>query len=355
MAGGIGSRFWPMSTPAHPKQFLDVLGIGKSLIRMTYDRLLSIAPAENIFVVTNTRYTDLVAEQIPEMDRSRILTEPKRKNTAPCIAYAAAKIHAIDPNATLIITPSDHLILKEQRFTEIIEIAVDQANSAERLVTLGIQPSRPDTGYGYIEFSSDQPLSSGSVTPVVHFREKPDLKTAENFLLSGNFYWNSGIFIWKTKTVLDALKTFTPDLHNLFTAQLEKYNTSQEQVYVDQCFEDCEDISIDYAIMEKAKNADVVLADFDWSDLGTWGSLSTHLEKDENSNAVIGKHAHLFDSKNCIVNISDDKLVVLDGLENCIVIESGNMFMVLQRENEQELKNYLKSVEKKSPGFFPEG
>jgi mannose-1-phosphate guanylyltransferase len=354
MAGGIGSRFWPMSTPSHPKQFLDVLGIGKSLIRMTYDRLLSIAPAENIFVVTNARYTDLVAGQIPEMNRSQILTEPKRKNTAPCIAYAAAKIQAMNPNATLVITPSDHLILKEQRFTEIIETAIQQANSDERLVTLGIQPSRPDTGYGYIEFANDQKLAAGSITPVIQFREKPNLRTAEDFLAKGNFYWNSGIFVWKASTVLHALKSFTPNLHNLFTAETDKYNTAEEQAFVDHCFESCEDISIDYAIMEKAQNADVVLADFDWSDLGTWGSLSGHLDKDENANAVIGKHAHLFESKNCIVNISDDKLVVLDGLDNYIVIESGNMFMVLRRENEQELKNYLKSVEKNSPDFFPE-
>lgn len=355
MAGGIGSRFWPMSTPAHPKQFLDVLGTGKSLIRMTYERLLSIAPPENIFVVTNARYTELVSDQIPEMDRTRILTEPKRKNTAPCIAYAAAKIQAIDPNATLIITPSDHLILKEQRFSEIIEIAIKQANSEERLVTLGIQPSRPDTGYGYIEFSAEQNLLAGAVTPVIQFREKPDLKTAENFLSQGNFYWNSGIFVWKASTVLNALKSFTPELHRLFTERADQYNTASEQIYVDHCFEVCEDISIDYAIMEKAQNADVVLADFDWSDLGTWGSLSTHLEKDTNGNSIIGEHAHLFGSKNCIVNISKDKLVVLDGLENYIVIESGNMFMVLRRENEQELKNYLKSVEKNSPEFFPEG
>mgnify|MGYP006143246725 CR=1 FL=1 len=346
MAGGIGSRFWPMSTPAHPKQFLDVLGIGKSLIRMTYDRLLSIAPAENIFVVTNTRYTDLVAEQIPEMDRSHILTEPKRKNTAPCIAYAAAKIHAIDPNATLIITPSDHLILKEQRFTEIIEIAVEQANSDERLVTLGIQPSRPDTGYGYIEFSSDQPLSSGSVTPVIHFREKPNLKTAENFLLSGNFYWNSGIFIWKTKTVLDALKRFTPDLHNLFTAQLEKYNTPQEQVYVDQCFEDCEDISIDYAIMEKAKNVYVRESLIGWSDLGTWNSAYENMEKDYFANAVASDNVIVIDATKCMINAPKDKLVVVQGLDDFIVVDTKDVLLICSKEKEQSIKEYVAEVKR---------
>lgn len=354
MAGGIGSRFWPMSTPEHPKQFLDVLGIGKSLIRMTYERLLSIAPSENIYVVTNARYADLVMQQIPEMNRGQILTEPKRKNTAPCVAYAAAKIQALDPQATLIITPSDHLILKEQRFTEIIETAIRQANSGDRLVTLGIKPTRPDTGYGYIEFANDKSISAGEVTPVIQFREKPDLKTAEDFLNKGNFYWNSGIFVWKAETVLNALKNYTTDLYSLFTAELEKYNTGAEQAYVDRCFEECTDISIDFAIMEKAPNTDVVLADFDWSDLGTWGSLSTHLTKDENGNSVIGKHAHLFHSKNCIVNVSDDKLVMLDGLENYIVVESANMFMVLKNENEQELKNYLKTIERESPEYFSE-
>ena len=354
MAGGIGSRFWPMSTPDHPKQFLDVLGIGKSLIRMTFDRLLQIAPAEHIYVVTNAKYADLVMEQIPEMNRSQVLTEPKRKNTAPCVAYAAAKIHAQDPNATLIITPADHLILKEQRFTEIIETAIQQANSGERLVTLGIKPTRPDTGYGYIEFSSEPELKAGDVTPVIQFREKPDLKTAEEFLRKGNYYWNAGIFVWKSSSILSSLNHFAPELHSLFTSDNSKYNTPEEQSYVDACFEACVDISIDFAVIEKASNTDVVLADFDWSDLGTWGSLSTHLKKDENGNSIIGKHAHLFHSKNCIVNISDDKLVMLDGLEDYIVIESGNMFMVLKSENEQELKNYLKKIESDSPEFFSE-
>jgi mannose-1-phosphate guanylyltransferase len=352
MAGGVGSRFWPMSTPEHPKQFLDVLGIGKSLIRMTYERMLHISSTEQIYILTNAMYKDLVLEQIPELKPEQVLTEPKRKNTAPCIAYAAAKIKAINPAATLIISPADHLIVKESRFTEIVNTAIQQANSGERLVTIGIQPSRPDTGYGYIEFSQDAAIQPGDVTPVIHFREKPDLTTAKEFLNKGNFYWNSGIFVWKSDTVLKALASFVPTLHDLFTANESAYNTADEQSYVDACFEQCEDISIDFAIMEHAKNADVVLADFDWSDLGTWGSLNTHLEKDENNNSVIGKHAHLFHSKNCTVNVSDDKLVLLDGLENYIVIESDNRFMVLRNENEQELKNFLKKLEKDSPEFF---
>ncbi|MFN5909951.1 MAG: mannose-1-phosphate guanylyltransferase [Bacteroidota bacterium] len=354
MAGGIGSRFWPMSTPDHPKQFLDVLGTGRSLIRMTYERLLHIAPSEQVYILTNERYKDLVLEQLPELDPSQVLTEPKRKNTAPCIAYAAAKIRALDPNATMIITPADHLITKEIRFTEIIHTAIRQANSGERLVTLGIQPTRPDTGYGYIEFADDVAITAGDVTPVRQFREKPDLHTAERFVAQGNFYWNSGIFVWRADAVLNALAKYASELHSIFTENTSAYNTRDEQAYVNQCFERCEDISIDYAIMEHASNVDVVLADFDWSDLGTWGSLGAHLSKDFNGNSVIGKHAHLFHSKDCIVNVSDDKLVLLDGLENYIVVESENMFMVLRGENEQELKNFLKKVEKDSPGFFSE-
>jgi mannose-1-phosphate guanylyltransferase len=352
MAGGVGSRFWPMSTPQKPKQFLDVLGIGKSLIQMTYERLLSIAPSENIYVVTNASYAEIVKEQLPDLSYGQILTEPKRKNTAPCIAYASAKIKAINPEATLIISPADHLIMKENRFTEILNTAIAQANSDDRLVTLGIQPTRPDTGYGYIEFSSESGVKAGQVTPVKQFREKPDHQTAEQFLKSGNFYWNSGIFVWRAGSILKALEQFQPGLYDLFAGDPSFYNTTDEQLRIDQCFDLCEDISIDFAIMEHAKNVDVVLADFDWSDLGTWGSLSEHLKKDDNNNSVIGEHAHLFHSTNCLVNIPSDKLVLLDGLNDYIVVESDNMLMVLRSKNEQELKNFLKIMEAKSPQFF---
>lgn len=351
MAGGIGSRFWPMSTPDHPKQFLDVLGIGKSLIRMTYERLLHVAPADQIYVLTNVDYKDLVLDHIPEMKAEQVLTEPVRKNTAPGVAYVAAKINQINPNATLIISAADHLIMKEQRFSEIIQIAVNDAQN-DKLVTLGIKPSRPDTGYGYIEFDASQKGNAGGVTPVLQFREKPNLATAEEFVAKGNFYWNSGIFVWKTSTVLTALEQHSNDLFQLFTKNLTAYNSSSEQAFINEAFHACEDIAVDYAIMEKANNIDVVLADFDWSDLGTWGSLNDHLSKDAKNNAVIGKNIHLFDSQNCIVNVSDDKLVVLDGLENYIVIESNNRFLVLRKENEQALKNILKEVEKKSGEFF---
>ncbi len=352
MAGGVGSRFWPMSTPQKPKQFLDVLGIGKSLIQMTYDRLLLTAPKENIYILTNTNYAAIVKEQLPDLTFDQILTEPKRKNTAPCIAYAAAKIMAKNENAVLVISPSDHLIVRENRFTEIIATAINRANEGDRLVTLGIQPTRPDTGYGYIEFSKANKINPGEVAEVTQFREKPNLETAKEFVESGNFYWNSGIFVWKAKTILDSLKSFQPALHNLFAGDLTPYNSVNEQNHVNNCFEKCEDISIDFAVMEHAKNTDVVLADFDWSDLGTWGSLNSHLSKDENNNSIVGKNAHLFNSKNCQVNVPKDKLVLLDGLNDYIVVESEGMLMVLKSENEQELKNYLKLIENKSPDFF---
>lgn len=353
MAGGIGSRFWPMSTPQRPKQFLDVLGIGKSLLRMTFERLLHTAPVENIFIVTNANYADMVQEQLPELKRDQILTEPERKNTAPCITYAAAKIYALNPNATLVVAPSDHLILKEEKFTEIVGIAIKTANENERLVTLGIKPTRPDTGYGYIEFIEDGDILPGQVKDVKHFTEKPNRELAEIFLKSGNYYWNSGIFIWKAATILHALEKFKPELHHLFTAEMAKYNSADEQAYVNACFSACEDISIDFAVMENAKNVDVVLATFDWSDLGTWGSLYTHLEKDYNGNAVIGNHVHMINSENCIVNLPNDKLALIQGLQNYIVVESDNMLMILNQQDEQNIKKYMAPMEETSPEFFP--
>lgn len=352
MAGGVGSRFWPMSTPQKPKQFLDVLGIGKSLLQMTFERLCNIAPKENIFIVTNEGYVDLVKEQLPSIEINRILTEPKRKNTAPCIAYAAAKIYDLNPNATLVVAPSDHLILKEEKFTAIINIAIQQANSDERLVTLGIQPSRPDTGYGYIEFEEVGDMIGGEVKEVKHFREKPNKELAEIFVKAGNFYWNSGIFIWKASSILNALKKFNNSLYELFSPENGFYNTNNEQEKVNQCFHVCEDISIDFAVMENAKNVDVVLANFDWSDLGTWGSLYTHLDKDYNGNAVIGEHVHMINSSNCIVNLPSDKLALIEGMNNYIIVESDNMLMILNKSDEQNIKEYMFALKEKSPTLF---
>jgi mannose-1-phosphate guanylyltransferase len=352
MAGGIGSRFWPMSTPQKPKQFLDVLGIGKSLLQMTFERLTKIAPETQIYIMTNEGYVDLVKEQLPMISLSQILTEPKRKNTAPCIAYAASKIHSMNPKATLIVAPSDHLILKEDKFTEIVQIAIKTANQNDRLVTLGIKPTRPDTGYGYIEFTEQGDILGGQVREVKHFTEKPDREVAELFLKSGNYYWNSGIFVWTANTILDALRKFKPELLGLFSEENGFYNTANEQASINHCFEVCEDISIDFAVMENAKNVDVVLANFDWSDLGTWGSVYTHLEKDYNGNAVIGDNVYMINSSNCIVNLPNSKLALIEGLNNHIVVESDNMLMILNKNDEQNLKKYMAPMEESSPTFF---
>ncbi|MFM8595524.1 MAG: mannose-1-phosphate guanylyltransferase [Flavobacteriales bacterium] len=341
MAGGVGSRFWPMSTPENPKQFLDVLGIGKSLLRLTFERLNRFIPAENIYILTNTAYEQLVLQQLPELQASQVLCEPERKNTAPCIAYAAAKIHALDPNATLLISPADHLIVNEKRFEEIIDVAWQTAQGGQ-LVTLGIEPSRPDTGYGYIEFAKDNNATKGSACPVLQFREKPDLATAQRFLEAGTFYWNAGIFVWKSEVILAALAAYQQDIHQIFTQDLSTYGTPQEAAFLKNAFASCPDISIDFAVMEKANNVSVVLADFDWSDLGTWGSLTTHLQKDEQQNSLIGGKVFAFDSSNCLVNVPADKTVLLDGLQDYIVVESADKLMVLRLSNEQKLKEYLK-------------
>ena len=341
MAGGVGSRFWPMSTPENPKQFLDVLGIGKSLLRLTFERLNRFIPTENIYILTNSSYEQLVLDQLPELTASQVLCEPERKNTAPCIAYAAAKIHALDPNATLLISPADHLIINEKRFEEIIDVAWQTAQDGQ-LVTLGIEPSRPDTGYGYIEFAKTETAVKGSACPVLQFREKPDLATAQSFLEAGTFYWNAGIFVWKSGVILAALEAHQNDIYQIFTQDQQAYGTARETEFLKAAFSACPDISIDFSVMEKATNVSVVLADFDWSDLGTWGSLTTHLQKDEQQNSLIGGQIYAFDSANCLVNVPANKTVLLDGLQDYIVVESGDKLMVLRLSNEQKLKEYLK-------------
>tara|TARA_B110000459_G_scaffold49088_2_gene54748 strand:- start:2635 stop:3693 length:1059 start_codon:yes stop_codon:yes gene_type:complete len=341
MAGGIGSRFWPMSTPERPKQFLDVLGIGKSLLQMTYERLLYVSPVENIYILTNTDYKEMVLEQLPDLTPDQVLCEPQRKNTAPCIAYAAAKIHALNANANLIVSPADHLIIQQDNFAETVNTGL-KASAQGRIATIGIKPIRPDTGYGYIEFDSSKESQPNDVIAVDQFREKPDLATAQSFLDAGNFYWNSGIFIWKSATVLNALKEFQPELYDLFAGDLSFYNTSNEQEKVNHCFEVCEDISIDFAVMEHAKNIDIVLSNFDWSDLGTWGSLNSHLNHDEKGNSTIGSKTHIFNTEDCIINIENDKTAVIDSLKGYIVIQSEDRLMILKKENEQALKEFVK-------------
>lgn len=341
MAGGVGSRFWPLSTAENPKQFLDVLGIGKSLLRLTFERLQKFIPTDQIYILTNTSYEALVLQQLPELKSSQVLCEPERKNTAPCIAYAAAKIHALDPDATLLISPADHLIINEARFEQIIDTAWQTAQEG-KLVTLGIAPTRPDTGYGYIEFEKTQATQNGSACSVLQFREKPDLQTAQTFLEAGNFFWNAGIFIWKATVILEALALYQSAIHQLFTAQTNVYGSLEEPTFLKNAFAACPDISIDFAVMEKAQNVSMILADFDWSDLGTWGSLTTHLHKDDKQNSIIGKNVFAFDSTNCLVNVPNEKTVLLDGLENYIIIDTTDKLMVLKSSNEQKLKEYLK-------------
>lgn len=351
MAGGVGSRFWPKSTSSYPKQFLDVLGIGKSLLRLSFERMQKICPDDQIYILTNEDYLDLVLQQLPELQESQVICEPLRKNTAPCIAYASSKIYAKNKEAVLIIAPSDHLIIDTNRFCELIHTAVDTAVNEEQLVTLGIHPTRPDTGYGYIEFDKEADKSPGSVNKVLQFREKPNIETAQDFVSAGNYYWNAGIFVWKAATIITAFKIFQTQLFDLFCAHEQMYNGIEEKSLVLTAFQKCEDISIDFAIMEHAKNVSVVLADFDWSDLGTWGSLTDHLDKDSNNNAVVGSKVLMYNSKDCLVHVPSEKLVVLDGLENMIVVESDNILLVLKKENEQELKKYLKDVYAQFPNL----
>lgn len=352
MAGGVGSRFWPMSIPSRPKQFLDVLGIGKTLIQLTFERLERIAPQDQIYVVTNERYVGLVKQQLPQLSADRILTEPIRKNTAPCITYAAAKIYAINKEANLVVAPSDHLILKEERFEHIVNIAIQRAQDNDRLITLGIKPTRPDSGYGYIQFHQDGDILGGQIKKVKQFTEKPNRELAEIFLKSGDYYWNSGIFVWRAKTILAAVQKFKPDLYDLFCNDFHVYNTPGEKIYTDQAFMACEDISIDFGIMENAKNVDVVLADFDWSDLGTWGSLYGHLEKDYNGNAASSEKIFMIDSHDCLVKLPEDRVAVIQGMDNKIVVEADNKLLILDKNDEQNLKKYLETISKRIPGEF---
>ena len=341
MAGGVGSRFWPMSTEEKPKQFLDILGLGKSLLQLTFERLNKQIPAEQIFILTNKSYFSLVKEHLPMLRDEQIICEPQRKNTAPCILYAALKIQHLEPNSTLVISPSDHLILQEDRFHEQLSIAVNEAQK-DKLLTLGIHPTRPDVGYGYIEFDSSIDRSAGQVAKVIQFREKPKLDQAKEFLHAGNFYWNAGIFIWKTATILSAFEKYQLELFNLFN-QIT-IGSAKETIQLAQAFSDCQDISIDYAILEKSDQISMVLTDFDWSDLGTWGSLSEKTTSNELGNSVINVDAHFFNASNNLVIASQSKKILIDGLTDYIVVDSGDKLLIIKKENEDQLKTYLKSI-----------
>jgi len=345
MAGGVGARFWPMSRTSHPKQFIDILGTGETLIQQTYQRFKKICPRENIYIVTNDIYSDLVRQQIPEMMPDQILLEPSRRNTAPCIAYANYRILARDPEARIIVAPSDHVILKEDIFISNIKSALEAATEHDWLLTLGIRPSRPDTGYGYIQFVE------GIVYPkdphirrVKTFTEKPNLDLAVTFLKCGDFLWNSGIFIWSVKSIQKAFEEHLPEVDVLFKKGINIYQTSKEKAFIRDTYTICKSISIDIGLMEKASNVYVLAADFGWSDLGTWGSLFENLRKDNHSNAVVGKNVILYDSTNCIVNMPNDKVVVLEGLTDYIVVESDNVLLVCRKTDEQQIRQFVNDV-----------
>lgn len=346
MAGGIGSRFWPISRTAHPKQFIDILGTGKTLIQNTYERFLKVCPKENIFVVTNDIYIDLVKEQLPEMSSQQILGEPVMRNTAPCVAYASFKIQKLNPEASIVVAPSDHLILDENAFMQSIHKSLDLTQQEDCLITLGIKPSRPDTGYGYIQFT-DQRLK-GDFYKVKTFTEKPTLEIAKTFIQSGDFLWNAGIFVWSAKSIADAFQKYLPEMHEIFADARPVYNTDKEKSYIQTAYQQCTNISIDYAIMEKAENVYVLPAEFGWSDLGTWASIYELAEKDDEGNVLIpSEKVIMHDSSNCIVNVPSDKLVVLQGLQDYIVVESNNTLLVCPRNQEQNVKQLVADVKKR--------
>ena len=347
MAGGIGSRFWPMSRSAYPKQFLDFLGLGRTLLQMTYDRFLAICPKENILVVTNQQYASLVKQQLPELADNQILPEPGRRNTAPCIAYANEVIAARDPDACIIVAPSDHLVLKEEAFQETVALALEQARNDDRLVTLGIMPTRPDTGYGYIQFiSAEKPHPL--IKKVKTFTEKPDHATAQRFIESGDFLWNAGIFIWSLKSIDRAFQEHLPELQQRFMEGRGSYGTSNEKVFIDSAYAECPNISVDYGIMEKAKNVYTIVSDFGWSDLGTWGSLYTHLPKDDAGNAAVGTTTMLYQSNRNMVHMHDDRLLVMQGMDDMIVVSTKDALLICRKQDEQMIREFVNDLKSDS-------
>jgi mannose-1-phosphate guanylyltransferase len=347
MAGGIGARFWPMSRTSHPKQFIDILGTGETLIQQTYKRFKRICPKENIYIVTNEIYKKLVQKQIPEMASSQILMEPSRRNTAPCIAYANYCIYERDPEARIVVAPSDHVILKEDIFLANIESALEAASKNPWLLTLGIRPSRPDTGYGYIQYvDSPEPVypREPHIRKVKTFTEKPNLELAIKFLECGDFLWNSGIFVWSLKSIMQAFSSHLDEVDSLFRKGLGKYGTKEEKPFIKETYAVCKSISIDYGVMEKADNVYVLAADFGWSDLGTWGSLYENRPKDNNGNTVVGKNVKVYDATNCIVNMPKDKVVVLEGLTDYIVVESENVLLICRKSSEQNIRQFVNDV-----------
>ncbi len=344
MAGGIGSRFWPASRTSKPKQFLDIMGTGRSLLQMTYDRFLQLVPKEHIFIVTNQMYADLVKEHLPDLTPNQILCEPSRNNTAPCVAYTAFKLFALNPEANLIIAPSDHVILKEVAFLEQLKKALAFSAQEEVLLTLGITPTRPDTGYGYINYRLDVQPTAG-IFKVNAFREKPNRATAETYLAAGDYLWNAGIFIWKAKSILNAFEQYAPEIHQILGEGHSCYNTNEEQTFIDQHYPTTPNISVDYAIMEHADNIYTLPSDIGWSDLGTWASLHAECEKDVLHNLTQGGQCILSETSNTLVRTSKEKLVIVKGLDDYIIVDEEDVLLIFPKSREQEIKQLTQDLE----------
>jgi mannose-1-phosphate guanylyltransferase len=344
MAGGVGSRFWPVSTQDFPKQFHDMLGTGDTLIQKTFHRLANLIPEENIFILTNELYNDLVYEQLPMVTKRQVVLEPAMRNTAPCILYAALKIQKENSDAVMIVAPSDHWIEDEQTFSKNVQQAFEFCQNNDALMTLGIQPMFPNTGYGYIEFDKN---ANDAIKPVQQFREKPDYETAKSFISQGNFLWNAGIFMWSAKSVIKAFQINQPGLFKLFEKGINLYNTEDERLFILENYEKAENISVDYAIMESSKNVYVLPAEFDWNDLGTWGSLYDKLDKDSTGNAVVNARTLTEDASGNMIRTKGDKIVVIDGLNDYIIVDKDDVLLIYPKEKEQDIKKILQKVKGK--------
>lgn len=345
MAGGTGSRFWPLSRLAKPKQFLDILGTGRSLLQQTFDRFSKIIPPENFVIVTNIKYKNLVLEQLPQIKEEQVLPEPLRRNTAPCIAYATYKIKTKNPNAIMVVAPSDHVILKEGEFINQIKNGLDFVKQNNALLTLGIKPCRPETAYGYIQIYKKEDFKDlDNLFKVKIFAEKPDVQMAKLFIESGEFFWNSGIFIWSMPAIIEAFNQHLPDVSMLFEKGMKLYNTNDEVHFISKIYSELQSVSVDYGIMEKAQNVYVLTADFGWSDFGNWGTLYENRKKDEAGNVISGDNILTYDTKNCIINISPEKIAVLQGLDGYIVAESNDTIMICRKEDEQQIKKFVTDV-----------
>lgn len=341
MAGGVGSRIWPMSVENKPKQFIDVLGVGRSLLQLTYDRFKGLCPNENVWIVTNKKYDAWIKEQLPEVPAENILLEPCRRNTAPCIAYVSWHIKAKDPKANLVITPSDHIVMDTAEFRRVITQCLKFTSETDAILTLGMKPNRPETAYGYIQsdLSSSSPRNK-EIFRIDTFREKPDLQTAQKYIQQNNFFWNAGIFIWSVSTIVNAFRIYSPAISKIFENMLSIYGTDKEQEMIDLHYPECENISVDYAIMEKAEEIFVCPANFGWSDLGSWSSLYMHTRHDLYGNSLIGPDINVYDTHNCMIHTTQEKKVVVQGLDDYIVAEKDNLLLICKISEEQRIRQF---------------